>query len=47
MNFVIRRDYTKQEVTKQADVTPKPTKAKAEKKPAKASTKTNTKADKA
>lgn len=43
MNFVIRRDYTKQEVTKKADVTPKPAKAKAEK-PAKTSAKTNTKA---
>ena len=42
MNYVIRRDYTKQEVTKKADVTPK----KAEKKPTKTSTKTNTKAEK-
>lgn len=46
MNFVIRRDYAKQEVTKQADVTPKANKPKAEK-PAKTSAKPNTKADKA
>ena len=45
MNFVIRRDYVKQEVTKQADVTPKAKKQTAEK--PKTSTKTNTKADKA
>lgn len=45
MNFVIRRDYVKQEVNKQADVTPKAEKPKAAK--PKTSTKTNTKADKA